>query len=83
MLFSNGFSVEFSSFEASVKRDKKKGGAGGGKDIENSISWLVIQLTQVLMSRIVGGLIETISKTSNENAQRASSVNEISYCQLQ
>ena len=53
MLFSNGFSVAFSSFEASIERDRERG--GGGEDNENSISWLVMKLTQVLMSRIVGG----------------------------
>ena len=55
MLFSNGFSVAFSSFEASIERDRERGGGAARQDIENSISWLVMQLTQVLMSRIVGG----------------------------
>ena len=49
MLYSNGFSVELSSFEANIEKE-------GGKEVERNMSTLVIQLTQVLMSRIVAGL---------------------------
>ena len=49
MLYSNGFSVELSSFEANIEKER-------GKEVERNMSTLVIQLTQVLMPRIVAGL---------------------------
>ena len=49
MLYSNGFSVELSIFEANIEKE-------GGKEVKRSMSTLVIKLTQVLMSRIVAGL---------------------------
>lgn len=49
MLYSNGFSVELSSFEVNIEKE-------GLKEVERNMTTLVIQLTQVLMSRIVAGL---------------------------
>ena len=49
MLYSNGFLVELSIFEANIEKE-------GGKEVKRSMSTLVIQLTQVLKSRIVAGL---------------------------
>lgn len=49
MLYSNGFSVELSSFEVNIEKE-------GGKEVKRNMTTLVIQLTQVLMSRIVAGL---------------------------
>ena len=46
MLFCNGFLVELSKFEANIERDREKG-------VEQNMSTLFLQLTQVLMSRIV------------------------------
>ena len=46
MLFYNGFLVELSKFEANIERDSEKG-------VEQNMSTLFLQLTQVLMSRIV------------------------------
>ena len=46
MLFCNGFLVELSKFEANIERDREKG-------VEPNMSTLFLQLTQVLMSRIV------------------------------
>ena len=45
-LFCNGFSVKLYKFEANIERDKEK-------EVEHNISTLFLQLTQVLMSRIV------------------------------
>ena len=50
MLFCNGFSVELSKFEHNIERRREK-------DVEHSLSTLFLQLTQVLMSRIVGKLL--------------------------
>ena len=46
MLFCNGFLLELSKFEANIERDSEKG-------VEQNMSTLFLQLTQVLMSRIV------------------------------
>ena len=46
MLFCNGFLVELSKFEVNIERDGEKG-------VEQNMSTLFLQLTQVLMSRIV------------------------------
>ena len=46
MLFCNGFSVEFSKFEANIERDREK-------EVEYNMSTIFLQLTQVLMSQIV------------------------------
>jgi len=42
----NGFSVELSTFETNIERDREK-------KVEHNMSTLFLQLTQVLMSRIV------------------------------
>ena len=46
MLICNGFLVELSKFEANIEKDREKG-------VEQNMSTLFLQLTQVLMSRIV------------------------------
>ena len=57
MLFCNGFSVELSKFEPNIERRREK-------DVEHSFSTLFLQLTQVLMSRIVGKLL-TLPSSGN------------------
>ena len=51
MLFCNGFLVELSKFEANIERDREKG-------VEQNMSTLFLQLTQVLMSRIVATIYQ-------------------------
>ena len=46
VLFCNGFSVELSKFKANIERDREK-------EVEHNMWTLFLQLTQVLMSRIV------------------------------
>ena len=46
MLFCNGFSVELSKFEANIENDREK-------EVEQNMSTLFLQLTQVLMSRTI------------------------------
>ena len=46
MLICNGFLVELSKFEANIEKDREKG-------VEQNMSTLFLQLTHVLMSRIV------------------------------
>ena len=46
MLCCKGFLEELSNFEASIEREKEK-------EVKHNISMLFLQLTQVLMSRIV------------------------------
>ena len=52
MLFCNGFSVELSKFEANIERNREK----DVEHKEHNMSTLLLQLTQVLMSRIAVAL---------------------------
>ena len=47
----NGFFVELSKFEANIEKDREKG-------VEQNMSTLFLQLTQVLMSRIVATIYD-------------------------
>ena len=46
MLFYNGFSVKLSKFEANIERDREE-------EVEDNMSTLFVQFTQVLMLQIV------------------------------